>query len=282
MSPGKPKLVFLVLLVCLLVGCDGKKPIIQTLIPKDEDACARRFIEAVRAGDYPTVKQIGDFSKSNSDETARGLRDFHELLAREIPISVETVGFNAIYNQSGAGDGHKTTLLYQIKFPSGWLACDVCLDRKPNSLRVVGTHFNPLPNSLEAINRFSLKGKTPGQYAFLAACIAIPIYILLTLIVCIRSQAPRKWAWLLFILFGIVQVHLDWTSGRMGLDPFSFLLLGASAFRPGMSSFPWILSCGFPLGATVYLHRFHDVAGVLKVALVLTAIVLIVMFLKVT
>jgi len=276
----RQRYILLVLLACLLGGCLDQKTLIQTSIPKDEDACARRFIEAVRIGDYLTVQQIGDFSRVNSEQATRRLRALHELLGREKPTSVETVGFHNTYFQSGAAAGHDTALLYQIRFPSGWVAGEVILTKKPDSIRVIGSHFDVVSNSLEVLNRFSIKGKTPKQYAFLSACIAIPVYILLTLVLCIRSQVSYKWAWLLFILFGIAQVHVDWTSGRMGLEPFSVMLFGASAFRPGFGSLPWILSCGFPLGATMFLNRFHNVVGVFKIALTVTAVVLLVMFLN--
>jgi len=63
----------------------------------------------------------------------------------------------------------------------------------------------------------------------------------------------RKWAWVLFVLFGVGTMTVDWTSATWGFNPVSFVLFsgGASAGFYG----PWTISIALPLGALVYLWR---------------------------
>ena len=45
----------------LLAGCD-QKALLQKFVPKDDDAFARRFLDAVRTGNYTTADQMLDSS----------------------------------------------------------------------------------------------------------------------------------------------------------------------------------------------------------------------------
>ena len=242
------KKFLLLALSALLVGCD-QKALLQKFIPKEDDAFARRFIEVVRVGDYAAAQQMLD-STVRGEEAAKGLQALHEVIAHGEPVAVETIGCNV---QSLQGT-RKTNLSYQIHFLDAWAVGNVYLEQKGDTSFVFASRFQPTPDSLEVLNRFSIRGKPPMHYAVLAACIAIPVFILYTLVVCIRSRVRRKWLWIIFILFGVFQLRLDWASGRFDLQPISFLLFGASAFRASPYA-AWVLGCAVPLGAIIFLLR---------------------------
>ena len=73
------RLRLLVLLGLLLTGCDYQA-LLQKMVPKDDDAFARRFLDAVRTGDYTTADQM--LSPSLQDaKSESGLREINRVLA---------------------------------------------------------------------------------------------------------------------------------------------------------------------------------------------------------
>jgi hypothetical protein len=65
--------------------------------------------------------------------------------------------------------------------------------------------------------------------------------------------AKRKWLWIIFILFGIGRITVNWTTNRWGFSPLSFLVFGSGAFAQPFGA--WMISISFPLGAIVFLLR---------------------------
>ncbi len=84
--------------------------------------------------------------------------------------------------------------------------------------------------------------------------IAVPLFTLYALVLCIRMRMTRKWLWILFILLGVTTLRLNWSTGEMGLQPLSVQLLGASFSRSGLVA-PWIFGVSFPLGAVFFLRK---------------------------
>lgn len=240
----------LVVIGLLLAGCD-QKALLQKFVPKDDDAFARRFLDAVRAGDYAGADQMLDASL-RGEKSAGGLHDLNGVLAHGEPFSVEVIGCNVFTNASTQGTTRTTNLSYQIHFSDSWAAGNVAVGHPSGGMCVLGSHFQPILDSLEALNRFTFTGKSILHYLFFAACIAVPALILVALIVCIRSQIRRKWLWIIFILLGFVQFRLDWASGHIEVQPISFALFGASAFQPSPYA-PWILGFAIPVGAIIFL-----------------------------
>jgi hypothetical protein len=245
-----PKLHLLVALGVLLAGCD-QKALLGKFVPKDDDAFARRFLDTVRAGDYAAADQMLDASL-RGEKSASGLLDLNRVFAHGEPISIEVIGCNLFTNASTQGTTRTTNLSYQIHFPEEWAAGTVVVGHPGSAMSVLGSQFQAIPDSLQALNRFTFAGKSFFHYLVFAVCIAVPTLILITLIVCIRSRIRRKWLWIIFILLGFVQFQFDWASGHFGVQPLSFALFGASAFRSGPYA-PWMLSFTIPIGAIIFV-----------------------------
>jgi hypothetical protein len=208
------------------------------------------------------------------EKSASGLHELNKVLAHGEPVSVEVIGFNLISNETPTGPVRTTNLSYQIHFRDSWAAGDVSVGHPSGPLTILSWQFQPISDSLERLNRFTFAGKSLVHYLVFAACIAVPAFILVALIVCIRSPIRRKWIWIIFILLGLVAFRFDWASGHFDVQPISFLLFGASAFRVGYA--PWILSFAIPVGAIIFLLLrpgfFRDLATIFLALIVLGAL----------
>jgi hypothetical protein len=244
------KLHVLVLFGLLLAGCD-QKAFLQRFVPKDDDAFARRFLDAIRTGDYTAADQMLVPSLRDA-KSQSGLRELNHVLAHGEPVSVEIIGCNVFTNASTKGTTRTTNLSYQIHFSDSWAAGNIAVGHQGGATAIVDSHFQSIPNSLEVLNRFTFAGKSAVHYLVFAVCLAVPLFILVALVICIRSRIRRKWLWIIFLLLGFIQFRFDWASGHFDVQAISFLLFGASAFRPSPYA-SWILGFAIPVGAIIFL-----------------------------
>ena len=61
----------------------------------------------------------------------------------------------------------------------------------------------------------------------------------------------RKWIWILFILFGIGQFAINWTTGQWSVKLLQLQLFGAGTFAPLFG--PWTVFVSLPVGAIIFL-----------------------------
>jgi len=76
--------------------------------------------------------------------------------------------------------------------------------------------------------------------------VALAIFSIVVLVVCLRAPLRRKAWWAEGILVGIGQLRFDWTSGAFDLVPVAVQLLSAS-FEHADPVAPFVLSVSFPL-----------------------------------
>ena len=172
------------------------------------------------------------------------------MLPLGAPVAVKTVGVHTLKTQSG----ETCRLAFEYAYPgSKWLLVSTVLKRRDGQLLVAGVHFQPLTQSLETLNRFTLEGKGPLHYGMLALAVLMPLFVLYALLVCARMKSlSRKWLWLIFIALGVAQLSLNWTTGAWEVKPLSVLLFGAGFWQAGPSA-PIIFNVAVPLGAMVFL-----------------------------
>lgn len=251
----KAKLLTLALACLFLTSCLNEKAVFQKLIPKDDDALARHFIELIRTGEYVVAQQMLAPSLRD-DQAIRTLSLIHDKFLHGEPLEIETINYNISTNITASGETRRTILFYQLHFRGAWVVGNIVLDRVSEGSAIVGFHFYPTKDSLEVINRFTLSGKSPAHYAVLFLCVLIPIFILYSLTVCVLTRVRRKWLWIIFILFGLVQFRFNWTTGASDIQPISIVLLG-SGYHAASFCAPWILNWALPVGAFVFLLRRH-------------------------
>lgn len=245
-----PFRLLLATLILLLAACN-QQALIDKFVPKEEADFSRRVITLLASGDITAVEQQLDPSLATDPTT----RDKLQRVARDFPsgppADVQVVGAQTMTS----AQGRRYSLTFQCTYPGKWLLANVVLNRQADRLTVLGIHVQPLPDSLEKINGLSFAGKGVVHFLMLALTIAVPVFILVALVLCIRTPIPRrKWLWVLFILFGFVQLQLNWTEGVMNVQPLSFLLFGAGYARAGPAA-PIILTVSMPLGAIVFFFK---------------------------
>ena len=236
-----------------LTGCIDQKAWIQKFAPKDDDQFARQFLDSVRYARYDEATKMLDAAVA-AQAGANGLNQLHAILDHGNPVAVELIGVNTGFLKpwSSAPAKRQSSLTYQLQFSDAWVVAAFVVESSGSDRHISSVNLRPLPNSLEVINRFTLQNKSPLQYAFLAACVAVPIFIAIALVVCLFSRVRRRWLWVIFILFGLTQFQMNWATGQMAFRPITFSLLGASFFRAGLYA-PIVFSFGIPLGAILFL-----------------------------
>jgi len=233
----------------LLSGCD-QQAMFEKFIPKEESAIAKKIVSQLAAKDYEAVEKQLDPSIKNASVLG-ALEQIAAMFPVDEPKSINTVG---AYSSTVNGVT-SYNLTFEYEFSKAWLLANVVLQRHGDEVTVLGLHVNPMQQSLKELNQFTFVGKGLLNYIVFALAIAIPLFIVFTLVLCFRTPiAKRKWLWLLFVALGFVQFSLNWTDGGYSIQPLSFALLGAGFFKAGPYA-PVIFNIAFPLGAIIFLFK---------------------------
>jgi hypothetical protein len=237
----------------LLAGCFDEKQWIQKVAPKDDDEFARKFVDLVMSGQYTDADHMVDPAVTAKMGPVPW-NQLRQVLNHGKPLNIELIGANIGFLRpwNSSESKREANLTYQIQFRDAWVVAALVVESSSGGKRVTNANLQPVPDSLRVLNRFTLQNKLPIQYAFLAACIGVPLFIVIALVICLFCRVRRRWLWVIFILFGFAQFQLNWTTGQMGFQPISILLLGASFFRAS-SYAPIVFSFGIPVGATLFL-----------------------------
>lgn len=241
------KKYLLSLAVLLMAGCNPSN-LIEKFADAEKLAVARAYFQRLMDGDHAALTTEMDASLRSGNEL-RQFKAMRDLIPPGLAAITEVIGYHVNY-ASGAATYSVT---YQFGYRDKWIVANVIWRESTGTPRVLmGMHITPLAQSLQEINAFNFKRAGAAHYLFLAAAILIPSFILVTLIVCIRTKLPRrKWFWVIFILVGVVQYSLNWTTGETMVKPLFLQLFGAGMISSGVYA-PWIISISFPLGAIVF------------------------------
>lgn len=225
---------------------------IEKIADDAKEKIARDYIQRLIDGDATGLIAESDPSL----QTANVLAEFGKMTAvlpKEAPSVTNLVGY---YFHFSTGQPPQYNLTYQFGYGSKWVLANVAWREFPDGKRViVGMSAYLLPASLQETHALSLKRAGPRHYAFLVGAIAVPVFILVTLVTCIRTKLPRrKWLWIVFILLGFVRFSINWTTGEMAFAPLTFVLFSASAMTQSIYS-PWTISFALPLGAALFWIR---------------------------
>ncbi len=239
------------LLLIILSGCTPADPAsqIRRFTPPDDEARATNYIALLRQNKFERIQNDLDPSIKHA-LTQDLLVKMAKAIPPQEPVSVKIIGAQQVHNPGI----YKINLSFEYQFPSEWLLINVATQKKDAVSTIIGFNVYPLSDSLENINRFTLAGKNPLQYATLVFAILVPLFIFYVLVLCILTKmTKRKWLWIIFILFGISRLTVNWTTGQWQIAPLYFLFLGSGAFAPLYGA--WLISISLPLGAILFLFR---------------------------
>lgn len=229
----------------------------------EDDATAKKYIALLRDDKYEEVER--DMAPNLKASFTRDVFEkMRGLMPMEEPVSVKVVGVN----KDVFPDYTHCNISYEYEFPRKWLLIHVATRKEGNDVTIVGIGVQPMRDAMENFNRFTLSGKSPAHYLMLALTCAVPLFTLYALIACIRTKnLKRKWLWVIFIIFGLGRLSLNWTTGQWSTRPgivrtangnstvslFDVELFGASANADFYG--PWVLSVSLPLGAILFLLK---------------------------
>jgi hypothetical protein len=240
-----------IFLLLTLSGCNQNSLMKKLITPQDE-AVVTNCVVLLQQNKLDQVEKNLDSSIKNSDVHAN-LIQIASLIPAQEPKSIKFLGVNA-HGANGQYSDYEINYTFEYQFPSKWLLINVVLHKNNGVSTIIGLHVNSLSDSLENLNRFTLAGKNFFQYAIFALAVLIPIFILYALVLCIRTKMKkRKWLWIIFIILGLGQFTVNWTTGEWHFVPLSFAFFGVAAAAPMYMT--WFISISLPLGAIIFLIR---------------------------
>jgi len=111
-------------------------------------------------------------------------RKWLAIFPAETPRSIKVVGARVFH-----GPAYSTTdITLEYQFPSKWLLAQITTQQKGAVSSIVGFHVNPIPDSLENLNKFTLAGKGPTQYLTLICSVSSLLFALYVFVQCIRRR----------------------------------------------------------------------------------------------
>ncbi len=236
-------------ILVLTIGVTGcsMKSLLDRAAPQTVQM-AKDNVEYIRHGQFDQVERSADPSIDPSDLHA-SLVQMAALMPSQNPVSIQTVG---AWVECDSRKGCNTQVSLEYQFPARWILVQMTVHRQDAASTITAFSLETESESLEVANRFTLRGKGPLQCAILATAIFPFCLTLYALALCIRTpMKKRKWLWVIFILFGVCKVVLNWTTGEVSYRIFQFLFLTAGFSRTPYS--PWMFYASFPLGTILFL-----------------------------
>jgi hypothetical protein len=236
------------LLALSLFGCDSQK-LMNSWVPENESKAGQAFIDDIRTGNFAPVLAAVD-PKLAPDLSADLLRRMQALFGGQSVKSVKVVGSRV----NTTPEFKRYSFVYEYELTKQWLIADIVLQPANSNLQIEGFHAQQMSQSLEQLNAFSLRDRGAKFFIFLGLAALIPVFTIATAIVCWRTPIPRReWLWRIFVLAGITQLSLNWTTGALSFQLIGIQLLGAGFTQQFYG--PLILQLGIPLGAVLFWIR---------------------------
>jgi hypothetical protein len=244
------------ILLLLLSGCNQNNlnNLIKKIATPEDEAMATNCVTLLQQNKFDQIEKVLDPS-IKTPTTRDTLARMAEMIPVQEPKSIKILGVDKYYAASNSSNYEiDFTFEYQFPSPSRWVLINITTQRKDGNLTIITLNVRPLKDSLENLNKFTLTGKNLFQDTIFAFAVLIPLFTLYALVLCIRTKMKkRKWLWIIFIILGLGQFTVNWTTGQWHFSPLSFTLFGVTAAAPLYMT--WFISISLPLGAIVFLIR---------------------------
>ncbi len=207
------------------------------------------------------ARQLMSYVRSNRLESARAmlrvtapLDTLNKALAmardfiRPFPAdSFTLVGWNVMYMAGRDTTGYLT---YEAKGGGRTALFNIAVVRNGGAPEITTFRWEATSQPLATANAFTLSGKTPTHYLYLALAI-------LAVLTCVTGAIfagvqHLGIPWILLSLVGVGSFDINWTTGATRFNPASIHLLGAGFVRSGNVA-PWVLTWSLPLGTILML-----------------------------
>lgn len=238
----------LLLLAALFIACSS--PPVDPSAPEALES--RRTLDRLAIGDVEYVASHLSADLRRPDALAK-VQQMAAQFPRGTARGVNLIAFDQQRLSNAEGVRRTTQVSFESEYEGGNHLLTQFLWRGSDRLELVGMQVQPLPDSLQHLNRFTLRGKGAGHYIFLTGMLAVPSTMAYALYVwlAIRSRLRARWVWLGAIAVGVCSLRINWTTGALFFQPLRFQLFGLGALQQPYG--PWMLFCSVPLGALLFL-----------------------------
>ena len=158
-----------------------------------------------------------------------------------------------------------TDLAFAYEFPGSSILARISVVKASDGMEIHGLFIDPLGVVMSDISGVRWNGKGPLNYVILGCAVVVPLVIIATLVLCIRTpRLARKWLWIVFIFLGFVQLTLNWQTGEISVNPLGVQLLGAGYAAPMLYPpllWPLLITVSLPIGAILFLIKRHRDVG---------------------
>jgi hypothetical protein len=234
---------------CLVFAGCSQAALMKRFTPPEDEAIARKYVDLLRQEKFEQIDV--DLDPSLIDSNLRDtLAKMAGMFPPDSPKSAKVVGAHAFRGPEFS----RINITLEYEFPSSWLLVDITTQRKGDVFTIVGFHVNPISDSLENLNKFTLIGKGITQYGVLGMAIFATLCSLYVFVLCLRTKnVKKKWLWAIFILVGVGKLAVNWTTGHWGFQFVTLQIPCGSAAAPLYG--PWTVAVSLPLGAILFLLR---------------------------
>lgn len=264
-------LPFALLVAIVLAGCGEDRLSPRGVLSPEAEARTRAAAETLLTRDLDRIRR----SLTTSAETAEvdGMMPaVREMLDDQVPEPIvgELHLVHAEHRRSDASPDafpmHQAS--YEVRHAGGLLLVEVVVeDGGPQATGLSWFRIRPLAAPIAGANDFGDVPLTAGRVAFVTAMCLNLVFVVGTAVVVARDRTQkRRWLWVPFVLCGLWDVTMNWTTGALSMDvltfeetrfeftPIQFVLFGAAFSRAAYAA-PWLLQIGLPVGALVYWWR---------------------------
>ena len=242
----------LLVVVMLTAGCAGSAWF-RKAPPAEEVEFARRYLALFQSRSWAAIEMGMDPSLKDPQLRAK-VTGMASLFPPHEPTAVPLIGWNI----KRSGSTTTSSLSFQYEFPGMWLLANVVVERTGQAPVIKSVQIHALREPLQRVNRASLAGKGWAHYGAAAAAGAVALLVLYAFVLAIRTDAPSmKWAWVLFVIVGVVRFAFNWSTGALTVTPMAVQFFG-SGFTKGSPFEPLVLTTSIPVGAIVYLVQRRE------------------------
>jgi hypothetical protein len=246
-----------------LTGCSRSliEPVeaymINKATPPEDEAMVKNWVQRLREGKFGEIERDLDPSLQ-SDDLPEKLTSMARLLPAQQPTSAKVIGYGVV-DDADSSSTITTTLEYE--FPHEWLLATLVKQDHAGTIMVTGFDIDPIPDSVENHNRFTLIGKDSEQYVVLFLALAALGISLYAFIACLRTKMGKwKWLWAILCFVGLGRLAVNWTTGATG---FTAICIGVPPVGAAMVPLysPWMVYTSLPVGAVLFLIFRELVVG---------------------
>jgi hypothetical protein len=242
-----------ILLACMFFvqACSVEDKLVSS-VSVEQLETAKQKISVVLSADYKTLNSAIANIQQNP-LTVQTINQVRQTIPQGKPLVTQLVGYKYSYYKTQEKTTRHDYYTFQYHYPDRWFLVQIGLLTENEQRPLISAFYvQPIPGDLKEIHKFTFDGKPVSHYLMLLAAVVIPVFIIISLVICYKTPIPkRKWLWYLFIGVGLFGVQLEWTTGQWAIEPLAFYIFGSGFFRASLYA-PVIISVTIPVGAILF------------------------------